>query len=502
LKMDSSTESSERQSASMNHSGSASEKQASDSQDYSYEDDFEEPDSSSKDKSQDSSGGTVTPTVTITSTDDSTKTHTGDSDHSTTTTAESKSEQDGGQHETGAGDQESMQKPSRPPYDDPSDDSEPEPEGDSYMFTDDQHRAMMELMAQKHDSGDYSDDPPEYNVKERLKELNAELAKEPDPDENDRSHRVGFKPELVDLVAPPPEVSDEEDSARKTPTEDSQKNSSPAGARGASGDGKNNFVVERDGKFDVVAAQDLTTSERAMFNIQDEDTDRGPAVGSSGDSGDRKANNVNNSNSRQNKENVQPAPPSKPRPATANGYSRRTVRTSSSPRPQTAQPNHSSTLQDFNYKSPYAMSPEEKERAAERAWLRRKREEDKQRRHEEEERKKREAKDDRAKENEEAYKGWLKTKQSQVQREKLLKKREEQEMKDGYYVRSREECDKAYKEWLKQKYAEIRRQRAAERQRVKAFRSQARRTRKQQMMARALRQSQAFRYVDYYGYRF
>jgi hypothetical protein len=51
-----------------------------------------------------------------------------------------------------------------------------------------------------------------------------------------------------------------------------------------------------------------------------------------------------------------------------------------------------------------------------------------------------------SKENEEAYKGWLQTKQQQQKREKLLKKREEQEIRDGYYVRSREECDKAYKE--------------------------------------------------------
>ena len=36
-----------------------------------------------------------------------------------------------------------------------SDDSEPEPEGD-VLFTNDQQRAMMELVAQKHDNGDYS----------------------------------------------------------------------------------------------------------------------------------------------------------------------------------------------------------------------------------------------------------------------------------------------------------------------------------------------------------
>jgi hypothetical protein len=50
----------------------------------------------------------------------------------------------------------SQEKPRPAPYDDTqSDDSEPEPEGD-VLFTDDQQRAMMELMAQKHDSGDYS----------------------------------------------------------------------------------------------------------------------------------------------------------------------------------------------------------------------------------------------------------------------------------------------------------------------------------------------------------
>ena len=51
-----------------------------------------------------------------------------------------------------------------------------------------------------------------------------------------------------------------------------------------------------------------------------------------------------------------------------------------------------------------------------------------------------------SKENEEAFKGWLSKKQMQTKREKLLKKREEQEVKDGYYVRSREECDQAYRE--------------------------------------------------------
>ena len=216
-----------------------------------------------------------------------------------------------------------------------------------------------------------SDDPPEYNVKERLKELNAELAMEPDPD--DREHRVGFKQELVDLVAPPPEVSDEEDSARKTPTDDGDKEKADGKGQGG-GDKKKQFVVERDGKFDVVADHELTSSERAMFNIPHEEGKKSKTDANDNQirtGGGDNRDNMNNSNSWSNKENMHPMPPAKPRPNTANGYSRRNVRPAQSPRPQTATSSHyvsrSNTLQNFNHVSQYAMSPSEKERALERA---------------------------------------------------------------------------------------------------------------------------------------
>lgn len=51
-------------------------------------------------------------------------------------------------------------------------------------------------------------------------------------------------------------------------------------------------------------------------------------------------------------------------------------------------------------------------------------------------------------ENEEAFKGWLKEKNSQFKKEKLLKRRQEQEMHEGYYIRSREDCEKAYKQYV------------------------------------------------------
>ena len=215
-----------------------------------------------------------------------------------------------------------------------------------------------------------SDDPPEYNVKERLKELNAELAMEPDPD--DRMHRVGFKDKLVDLVAPPPEVSDEEDSPRKTPSDDGSKDTAAGEGQGGGDEAKKQFVVERDGKFDVVADHELTFSERAMFNIPTEGgsdskkTDASDSQVREGGGDNRR--NINNCNSQGNKENMHPMPPSKPRPSTANGYSRRNVRPAQSPRPQTAaSSSRSSSLQNFNHVSEYAMSPSEKERALERA---------------------------------------------------------------------------------------------------------------------------------------
>ncbi|KAL8599229.1 hypothetical protein ACOMHN_007945 [Nucella lapillus] len=107
-----------------------------------------------------------------------------------------------------------------------------------------------------------------------------------------------------------------------------------------------------------------------------------------------------------------------------------------------------------------------------------------------------------AKENDEAFRGWLRQKQTQQKRKKLLKKREEQGVKDSYFVRSREECDMAYKEWLKKKYTEFRQQRVTEKERQKSLMGMARKARKQQLIARTLRQNQAVQFTDLHEYRF
>ncbi|XP_076466796.1 uncharacterized protein LOC143298019 isoform X2 [Babylonia areolata] len=444
-----------------------------------------------------------------------------------------------------------------PAYEDvQSDDSEPEQDGE-VMFTEDQQRAMMELMAQKHDSGDYTGDPPEYNVKERLKELNAELAREPDPD--DREHRVGFKKELVDLVAPPPEISDDDedkDSPEKTLADADQgatNNSSNNNSKASDRENNNNekqYVVERDGKFDFVTSQELSATERAMFDIPPDDgadksedrnsqarREQGMKSGGGGGGG-------GGSSASRSKENLCPQPPSRPRPSSAAVSSSRrnnAPHVAQSPRPRTASSsnsrsnntNYGSALQDFSYNSPYAMSSTEKERAQERArlreqqkkeeerrrqeeeeyrrqesedafqaWLRHKSDDDRKRRQADEDQRRRTGREDKSKESEEAFQGWLRQKQAQQRREKLLKRREDQGVKETYYVRSREECNTAYKEWLKKKYTEFRQQRAAEKERQRTVMAMARRNRKQQMIVRALRHSPAFRYSDIYGNRF
>ncbi len=54
------------------------------------------------------------------------------------------------------------------------------------------------------------EDPPEYNVTERIRQLNEELAQEDAPDD-DRQRSIKFKDNLVDLVAPPPDYPSEDE---------------------------------------------------------------------------------------------------------------------------------------------------------------------------------------------------------------------------------------------------------------------------------------------------
>ncbi|XP_046327112.2 coiled-coil domain-containing protein 181-like isoform X2 [Haliotis rufescens] len=437
-------------------------------------------------------------------------------------------------------------------------------DADDYTFSDDQKRAMRELIAQRQENDFPDEDPPEYDVKDRLIQLNAELAQESDPGE--RSHKVGFKETLVDLVAPPPDFSDDEDSqkGKSNPTSPretevvSSKSSVNPTSKPTDGK-KKTVVVEREGKFEVVNIDDLTPTERQMY-VCDPDPDPDPPAKEGGPK-----KNVNNCNIHE--KSKQPSPPKQPRPATANGHTnRRALRpVQSKQRPKSAAnqvSNESRSLENFSYTSPYALSAEQKELARQRAkamedhkreqdrrkreeqeteqresddafraWLKQKREEIRKRRDRDLEEKRKEERTDKdwsdgeadsltknqleqeepalqsfqplfQEENEVAFRTWLKEKRLQIQRDKLLKHRQDQEMKDGYQTVSRDECDKAFKEWIKKKNVESRKMKVVERQKSRSARISAKRSRRSASLLRAIRNSQSFQYVDYYGYRF
>lgn len=410
---------------------------------------------------------------------------------------------------------------------------------EDYKITEDQKRALEEMELMKSELGLPEEDPPEYDVTEKLKIYNKELAEDPTPVDRRKDSKVGFKETLVDLVVPP---SDDDETPRPSDKSKSDKVES---------DNKNNnnekIVIEQGGKFEVVNSDDVRAKEYGLPQYIDE--------------------SLNEDKENRSSSSHKPTPPSNPRPSTANNNSRRAVRPGpSKPRAQSAR-QHDRPLENFSYNSPYAMSPEDKRRLRQQqeqqekqkeeekrrkeeeeyikqrenddvfqSWWSKKKEQMKEQRKAEEDDKKKNAKQDRknqrdekhagsddhlydnnqngalndeqsiteseAQEIEEAYNNWLKTKSRQVREEKLLKRRQEKEQTDGFYIRSRQECDQAFKEWLKRKNLEAKRHRQEEKQRARMHRLAARKSRKSLALAKAIKQSNAFKYVDYYGYRF
>ncbi|XP_052810794.1 coiled-coil domain-containing protein 181-like isoform X3 [Mya arenaria] len=433
---------------------------------------------------------------------------------------------------------------------------------DDYNLTEDQKRALEELDNLKTEMGYPDEDPPEYDVKERLKVLNEDLKNDPTPLEKQKDSKVGFKADLVDLVAPPPDYGEESgteenaSAAGKSKPQQKQsddkvddKSETIVDTKKSNPGKKDSVLIEIDGQFQLVDSDDVRAKD---FLAMNPDGNK-----------ENKENDKRNDKSDKSKP-LQPIPPGKPRPATASASSRRNIRTvPQKERPSSAHASieHRSALQDFNYNSPYALSPREKQLMEERkkamekqkqqderkkrdddeqkerenreafeAWLKKKRESDRRKNiHDEDDRRQNEKEDrrrikefeqnksfqtydmlyyksadseDGKKEKEEAFQNWLKEKTSQFKKEKLLKRRQEQEMHDGYFIRSRDDCEKAYKQWLKHKAMEARKARAAERQKAKLQRLAARRARKSISLSKSIRESNSFRYVDYYGYRF
>lgn len=239
---------------------------------------------------------------------------------------------------------------------DKSDNEDSEP--DDYNLTEDQRRALEELDNLKSELGYPDEEPPEYDVKERLKVINEDLANDPTPIERSSS-KVGFKQNLVDLVAPPPDYGedDEEDNKTDKSSKNTQKQSQEkdktdeksetiSAKKSNTQNTKEKVLIERDGQFELVNADDVRAQDLGLIQpVKEKDKENEK----------RKTETVSEK---------QPAPPPKPRPATATASSRRNIRVSSAkPRPQSAGAITSNRhpLDNFSYNSPYAMSPREKE---------------------------------------------------------------------------------------------------------------------------------------------
>lgn len=81
------------------------------------------------------------------------------------------------------------------------------------------------------------EEPPEYDVTERLRQLNAELAQDPTPIDDDRERAIKFQEDPVSLVVPPADYSDTEDEpvavAKQQQNTDAMETESPAAAAAA-----------------------------------------------------------------------------------------------------------------------------------------------------------------------------------------------------------------------------------------------------------------------------
>ena len=359
------------------------------------------------------------------------------------------------------------------------------------------------------------EEPPEYDVTERLRQLNAELEQEPMPEDDSRERSIKFQEDPVSLIVPPDNYSDTEDDQNPQDMADNQDSQSKldssqqrqdlggsgdsggqqqdsddrlsprAGADGsgdapsskesdqysedwqdtepesvgngrrhysdshdyeeaATSDGEeeeaapegnkdteqtanksesenedaqqqqshqqeqrsnennddNMIVIERNGKFEHVNVNELTAEERELYGVQTEE--------------DKK----------EEKQVHEPKPPSHPRPSTASHPQQRRAGRGA-PRSTSAM-GHSSTdsgNSNCNYKSPYAMTDEEKKRR-----LKEQNEQERQKKEEEKAQKEQEERD-RA-DAEDAFQAWLCNKRKEAQ-EKRKQEKENQKKEQG-----------------------------------------------------------------------
>lgn len=350
------------------------------------------------------------------------------------------------------------------------------------------------------------------------------------------------------------------------------------GAVPATADEEEKVLVEMEGKFELISIRELQAMGYAM-PVKDDweaggDVDSGGGDSSphgsessgGGGSSEGSAQSDSAVPSSRSGSDSEPRPPPFPRPATASARSsaRRSLGGGSSsrgrPRSQQLPPPSSSEQQrsrarsaavspplwaESDYRSPYGLTPEQREMKERRERLLQETQLTAQQRQKEEERRKREENEDAfrswlrkkqeeaaasrllspksgaaagegersradggegggaaAAEREEAFREWVRHKKEQQEEERLLRRRKEKEEAEGYLLRTRDDCERAYREWLHRKEKELRRRKQEELAKMKVRRSARKMSRKAVKLSKAISDAQSFRYVDYYGYRF
>lgn len=285
--------------------------------------------------------------------------------------------------------------------------------------------------------------PPDYDVTERVRQLNEELARDPTPI-SERERSIKFKEKLIDFEAPPPDYSEseyddefqdnkaaesspasaetddaganqEEDNDAEVPQDDEpssvedpvvsdQKTEPEESASKEDSEIKKDeekILVERNGKFELVSEEDLSAEEKLFYGIT---------------SSDQEARHS-------------PHPPESPRPATANGTPPRHRAKGKERRAQSAIPSGSGfNADEYNYTSPYALTKEEKERLAKQ----KKRQEQNEKKTKSEHQKQEEQKKQEA---DEAFQAWLRKKREDAvhrrRQENEQRKQEEEEKRSN-----------------------------------------------------------------------
>ena len=337
------------------------------------------------------------------------------------------------------------------------------------------------------------EDPPEYNVAARLRQLNEELAQEADPDD-ERERSIKFKENLVDLVAPPPEYPSEDDGEGcvtdrtegsygsdppESPSkdgdeyeEDFEDNAESPKQSYDYGDSNNNYDKsvdnnqskqamadnkkppgvnrsrDNDGAASAATAKKRTSKEGMSNNSSDEKIlverdGKFELVHVKDLTAEERQLYLPEATEKEDGEETsrssgsfEPIPPKDPRPATAGTTTNRRRVTSAPPRrahsAQAKRVENQPILEDFNYTSPYALSDRQKKagRDQKKAMADRERKERELKKMEDEE---------KNRENNEVFQAWLAHK-----RRDIANRRREENEKQKEQKKTESEKKKVY----------------------------------------------------------